>query len=82
MNREQAENILDAYVENARSKSVNGKKAAKSLREVILSAMTETRYYPLITNPIKPSMPTVEPYKPLITWTSEVETGQMEVGGE
>jgi len=79
MNREQAENILDAYVENARSKSVNGKKAAESLREVIIGAMTETRYYPLMTQPIRPTMPTVEPYKPTITWTSEVETGQMEV---
>ena len=79
MNREQAENILDAYVENARSKSVNGKKAACSLREVIINAMTETRYYPMMTQPIRPTMPTVEPYKPTITWTSEVETGQMEV---
>ena len=79
MNREQAESILDAYVENARSKSVNGKKAAESLREVIISAMTETRYYPLMTQPIRPTMPTIEPYRPTITWTSEVETGQMEV---
>lgn len=79
MNREQAENILDAYVESARSKSVNGRKAAGSLREVIINAMTETRYYPLMTQPIRPTMPTVEPYKPTITWTSEGETGQMEV---
>ena len=79
MNREQAGNILDAYVENARSKSVNGRKAAGSLREVIINAMTETRYYPLLTQPIRPTIPTVEPYKPTITWTNEVETGQMEV---
>lgn len=76
MNREQAENILDAYVESARSRSVNGRKAAESLREVILSAMTDTRYYPIT---VRPTMPTVEPYKPLVTWTSEVDTGQMEV---
>ena len=76
MNREQAENVLDAYVENARSKSVNGRKAADSLREVILSAMTDTRYYPIT---VRPAMPTVDPYKPLVTWKSEVETGQMEV---
>ena len=78
MNREQAENILDAYVENTKSKSVNGKKAADSLREVILNAMTETRYcyYPLVTQPVRPA---IEPYKPTITWRSEVETGQMGV---
>ena len=48
------------------------------LNEVIIGAMTETRYYPLMTQPIRPTMPTVEPYKPTITWKSEVETGQME----
>ena len=79
MNREQAENVLDAYVENARSKSVNGKKAAESLREVILSAMTETRYYPLTINPGNFGWTRVEPLKPTITWKSEVKPGQMEV---
>lgn len=75
MNRKQAENILDAYVLLS---TTNAKAASDSLREVILDAMTTT-YYPLMTQPIRPTMPTVEPYKPLITWTSDVETGQMEV---
>ena len=77
MNRGQAENVLDAYVESAASKSVGGRKAAEALRSVILDAMTETSYYPIFT---RPTMPTVEPYKPTITWRSDVETGQMEVG--
>lgn len=76
MNREQAENILDAYVLLSMT---NNEAASDSLREVILDAMTETRYYPLLTQPIRPTMPTVEPYRPTITWTSEVDT--VELGG-
>ena len=75
MNKEQAENILDAYVLLS---TTNEKAASDSLREVILDVMTTT-YYPPMTLPIRPTMPTVEPYKPLITWTSDVETGEMEV---
>lgn len=73
MNREQASNVLDAYVLLS---TTNAKAASDSLREVILDAMTTT-YYPISIS--QPHMPTVEPYKPLVTWKSEVETGQMEV---
>lgn len=73
MNREQAENVLDAYVLLS---TTNAKAASDSLREVILDAMMTTTYYPISIS--QPHMPTVEPYKPLITWKSEVETGQME----
>ena len=72
MNREQASNVLDAYVLLS---TTNAKAASDSLREVILDAMTTT-YYPISIS--QPRMPTVEPYKPTITWKSEVETGQME----
>lgn len=69
MNRGQAESILDAYVENARSKSVNGMKAAKSLRKVILDAMTETRYCPLVACPDRPTMPINWDGTPKVTCT-------------
>ena len=52
MNREQAEHILDAYVNLERGGGDN--KARISLREVILDAMTEYRVksnYPSITYP-------------------------------
>lgn len=78
MNREQAENILDAYVLLSETKM---EKASDSLREVILDAMTEWRSYPISISSQPVRMPTTTPYKPLVTWTSEVETGQMsEVG--
>lgn len=79
MNREQAKNILEAYVEMECSGGDN--KARQSLREVILDAMTEYRSYPItISQPrVTPTIPTVEPYKPTVTWTSTVDTGQMEV---
>ena len=77
MNRQQAEHILDAYVRMRMRES--DKDASDALRELILDAMTETRYYPFVTYPNRPTMPTVEPYKPTITWTSEVETRQMAV---
>ena len=52
MNREQAENILDAYVRMRIRES--DKDASDALREVILDAMTEYRVksnYPSITYP-------------------------------
>ena len=76
MNRKQAENVLDAYVENARSRSVNGRKAAESLREVILNAMTDTRYYPITINPTDFGWTKVEPYKPTVTWTGEADVSR------
>ena len=74
MNRTQAENILDAYV-SLKKKHNSETEAIGSLREVILDAMTTTQYYTIA----RPTMPTVEPYKPIVTWKSDVETGQMEV---
>lgn len=77
MNRRQAENILDAYVLLS---TTNAKAASDSLREVILDSMVEYRTYPITIS--QPSVkPATDPYKPLVTWTSEVETGQMEVDG-
>ena len=84
MNREQASNILDAYVSVCYALDADGntdsdaKKARKSLREVILDAMTGVRYYP-ITYPNITTSPSTMPYKPNVTWTSAVETGQMEM---
>jgi len=49
MNKEQAENILEAYVNMECSGGDN--KARQSLREVILDAMTEYRSRPNITWP-------------------------------
>ena len=46
MNRKQAENILDAYVDMEKVKNYDARDA---LREVIIDAMTETRYYPYVT---------------------------------
>lgn len=71
MNRKQAENILDAYVLLS---TTNAKAASDSLREVILDAMTGYQSFPItISSPVR-----TEP-TPLVTWKSEVETGQMEV---
>lgn len=75
MNRVQAENILDAYV-SMKKKHNSETEAIGSLREVIIDAMTTTTYYPIYT---QPRMPTIEPYKPIVTCKSEVETRQMEV---
>ena len=82
MNREQSEHILDAYVEMECNGGDN--KARQSLREVILDAMTEYRSYPInISQPrVTPTIPTIEPYKPPFTWTSTVETGQMDTRNE
>jgi len=64
MNRKQAESILDAYVLLETTKMQD---ASKALKDVILDAMTETRYYPTITYPSR----LTEPYKPYVTWTTE-----------
>jgi len=67
MNREQAEHILDAYVEMECSGGDN--KARQSLREVILDAMTGYKMqtaYPSITLPNTTPTPTY-PYKPIVT---------------
>lgn len=48
MNRKQAENILNAYTLLSMT---NNEAASDSLREVILDAMTETRYATSITYP-------------------------------
>ncbi len=52
MNRQQAENILDAYI--AMSYATDGvktKRAMESMREVILDAMTTTVYTPITVQP-------------------------------
>ena len=64
MNREQAENILEAYINMECSGGDN--KARQSLREVILDAMTEYKTqrvstYPGITLPVDNT--------PKVTWT-------------
>lgn len=64
MNREQAENILEAYINMECSGGDN--KARQSLREVILDAMTEYKpqtitTYPRITLPADNT--------PKVTWT-------------
>ena len=76
MNREQAANILDAYVSVCYALDADGnvdsdsKKAKKSLREVILDAMTNTTYYPITI-----TQPKTEPYKLPYTWTSTSGSG-------
>lgn len=62
MNRQQAENILDAYIEihntykRGTRASASVDKALESMREVILDAMTTTYYSPITVQPetIKP----------------------------
>ena len=51
MTRQQAENILDGYVEMELAVELHSEDstARESLREVFLDAMTETRYYPYVT---------------------------------
>lgn len=73
MNRQQAEHILNAYVEIVIKEP---DKASDALREVILDAMTNTNNYaniwtPTITYPSTgyPSIPT---YKPIVTCRTEV----------
>lgn len=68
MNREQAEHLLDAYVNMENGGGDN--KARQSLREVILDAMTEYRTsvsttYPNITLPY--THVTNPTYKPIVT---------------
>lgn len=65
MNREQAEHILDAYVEMERAGGDN--KARQSLREVILDAMTEYRYSTITVPNI--TCPSTTYPNPLVTYT-------------
>lgn len=67
MNRQQAEHILDAYVQTV--KFVDDEEPSVALREVILDAMTEyrTTYNPGIT--LSP-WTTANPPKPLVTYTT------------
>ena len=73
MNRTQAEHLLDAY---AAACSMFPRKddddafalgdVCDALRDVIVDAMCETRYYPYITTPS-----TVPLTKPYITWSGD-----------
>ena len=65
MNREQAQNILDAYVEMECAGGDN--KARQSLREVILDAMTEYRYSTLTVPNVISTQPTPNYVKPIVT---------------
>lgn len=67
MNRQQAGHLLDAYVE------ADGK-VRDTLREVIIDAMMEARYYPVVSNWPSAPQPT-QPYKPTITWRCENTPG-------
>jgi len=79
MNRTQAKHLLDAY---AAACSMFPRKddddafalgdVCDTLRDVIVDAMCETRYYPYTTTPIV-STPAIKPEKPFITWTNEVD---------
>ncbi len=66
MNRKQAENILDAYTLLS---TTSAKAASDSLREVILDAMSETRYYPYVT------------YQPSRNWSWSDGVKVAELGG-
>ena len=75
MNREQAENILDAYVLLSANKN---KAASDSLREVILDAMTEYRssgvtVSPGITWPVTKPMTVPTYHQPIVTCQTEVD---------
>jgi len=73
MNREQASNILDAYVLLS---TTNTKAASDSLREVIIDAMTETRSYPITI-----TQPYTQPYKPNVTWRADTNPCMVNTGG-
>lgn len=75
MNREQAENLLNAYVELKDIGSDCPLCAIDALREVILDAMT-TQTQPIIT------LPTTQPWtvKPIVTYTPYTVTSS--TGGE
>ena len=79
MNREQAGHLLDAYERLTRSYD---DAAALSLREVILDAMTETRYYPYTTWPKYPLVTYTgdKTWGPNITW-SNTTAGSVNEGG-
>lgn len=65
MNREQAEHILDAYVEMECSGGDN--KARQSLREVVLDAMTEYRQSTITVPNITYPQITPNYGKPIVT---------------
>ena len=69
MNREQAKNILDAYVSMKKFISDESDDCSEALREVILDAMTEYKVipYPNISYPVST--------KPIITYTGESTNG-------
>lgn len=68
MNREQAEHILEAYINMECGGGDN--KARQSLREVILDAMTEYRSKPTTTWPgITLPGTYVNDHTPKVTWT-------------
>lgn len=75
MNREQAENILDAYVLLS---TTSNKAASDSLREVILDAMTEYRtsgitVTPGITWPATKPMTVPTYHQPIVTCQTEAD---------
>lgn len=70
MNREQAENILAAYVVAVQDGVWDD--ARDALREVILDAMTEVRYYPTITYPRISTTGDDKPF-PNTTWRSNTK---------
>lgn len=80
MNRKQAEDILDAYIEiyntykRGTRTSASVDKALESMREVILDAMTTTYYSPITVRP-----ETVKPWwgsNGITLTTTEVDDGR------
>lgn len=70
MNRQQAEHILDAYVDMHRE--CGGEDACvASLRKIILDAMTEYKTTYINGNTLPP-WATVNPPKPLVTYTNGI----------
>ena len=76
MNRQQAEHILDAYVQTV--KFVDDEEPSMALREVILDAMTEYRssgitVSPGITWPVTKPMTVPTNHQPIVTFQTEVD---------
>ena len=76
MNRQQAEHILDAYVQTV--KFVDDEEPSVALREVILDAMTEYRtsgvtVTPGITWPVTKPMTVPTYHQPIVTCKTEVD---------
>lgn len=65
MNRQQAEHILDAYVQTV--KFVDDEEPSIALREVILDAMTEYRSSPIAVPNITYPQTTPNYGKPIVT---------------